>query len=841
MRFKILGIILLLQSEHVFSQLDSTAKEKTSSDTLQINSNVFLSNISDDSDNSEKFQQDHSGLLQASKDVVLQFSAGQWGASRYKLRGYSSSQQQVSVNDACINDPFLGMTSGYAANAIGMINRFSEIRFGISKDEYYFSGVGGYINTDLRASSFRKGIRAFYGLSNQNFQNKTGIVCNGGPDKRGWSLTAAALGEQGDKLSIPGTYVQSVFFLTSISKVISAAGSFHFTAFLSSDERGLTGTSVKEAYTLSGSYNYNSRWGLQQGKVRNANVQKNLNPGFILNHSQSVSKKLRLNTAAFYNFQRNKVSGINFSDASNPRPDYYAYLPSFYYLKGDTLTGDIISSNWSNIETRQINWDRLIGANQNNFYSGTTNNPAPNTSESLSRYIVENRVAQLQAAGINFTGHVRLAKSDFILGLRANIANRRNYKEVADLLGGSFWMDIDPFATGLGPDESIKQNNIDQPNRKVRTDDRFGYDYVLKTKSAELWVQYEYLAKRLELNGSVDLKFCSVQRNGFFANGKFPNDSRGSSEVVRFLTPGCKVGVTHKISGKHFVQLNGLLLNKAPEASSVFLSPDIRNAILENITTEKIQAIDASYILRKSSLKIRVTGFYTSVKDQIWTRSFWNESYNAFVNLVMKNVNTHSSGLEFGLEKTVRRQHVLEGALCAGNYVYSSRPTLSAWQDNNGATLYQNRTVYLKNYRVGNTPQVVAGLGYRYNGRSNWFVALYVNYFTSLFSEINPERRTAEATEKYRAEDLTIISQIISQEQLPNYYLANYNCGKSWRLKKRKQLQLGLRLNNLLNAQSSLISSTEQLRWESTNTDLFPNKYSYAKKRSFLIHLSLIL
>lgn len=59
----------------------------------------------------ESDKQDVSSLLLSSKDVFVQFASFQFGAGRYRLRGYTSKNQQVWINGIEMNDPETGNAS----------------------------------------------------------------------------------------------------------------------------------------------------------------------------------------------------------------------------------------------------------------------------------------------------------------------------------------------------------------------------------------------------------------------------------------------------------------------------------------------------------------------------------------------------------------------------------------------------------------------------------------------------------------------------------------------------------------------------------------------------------
>jgi hypothetical protein len=199
----------------------------------------------------------------------------------------------------------------------------------------------------------------------------------------------------------------------------------------------------------------------------------------------------------------------------------------------------------------------------------------------------------------------------------------------------------------------------------------------------------------------------------------------------------------------------------------------------------------------------------------------------------MKNINQRNTGLEFGIEKTFLSQHILQGAIGVGENVYSNRPLLDAWQDNNSKPLFENRKTYLVNYRAGSTPQLAAGAGYKYNGKKFWSAALYANYFDKIYVEPNPDRRTAEATEKFQANESDLASSILRQEKLPSYYILNASVGKFFSWKKKYFLNLNLSVANLLNNRNIVVNGYESLRWDPSDLEKLGNKYSYMNGVSY--------
>src|SRR5581483_8888415 len=126
-----------------------------------------------------------------------------------------------------------------------------------------------------------------------------------------------------------------------------------------------------------------------------------------------------------------------------------------------------------------------------------------------------------------------------------NIYRDRKYKEVEDLLGATYWLDLDNFAQNLGIDPVYASNNLDDPYKKIYRGNRFGYDYSINMNRGELWGQGEYSFKALDVYVGLNAANSVVWREGFMQNGKFPDDSKGNSRKLDFITYGIKGGATY--------------------------------------------------------------------------------------------------------------------------------------------------------------------------------------------------------------------------------------------------------------------------------------------------------
>jgi hypothetical protein len=831
------------QSQAITTQHTSVdsilVKGKSPDSTLQFNIPIFSTSGGDLDADLE--QQDISSLLLSSRDVFNQFGAFQFGAARYRIRGYSAKNQMVMVNGINVNNPESGFSSWSSWGGLNDVTRFIENRFGNTANRYGFSGIGGYTNIDSKASSFKKGSRISYAHANRVFSNRLMLTHSTGILDNGWAFTLSASTRAGNQVYVPGTYFLANAFYLSADKKMNDRHLLSFTGFGAPIEQGRSTAAQKEVYQLTNNNYYNSLWGYQNDQIRNAAISNTNRPMLMLSHVFDINQSSKLTSSVFYTFGKTSLSGLNWNNAPNPRPDYYRYLPSYYYQIGDSSTGDLLQKKWhEDVNTRQINWDRLIAINRGNLYTLPSQlGHNINTTETRSRYILENRIEDLKHKGYNIVYNVRIRNFFISSGATGSIYSNRKYKQMEDLLGGTFWIDHDQFAENLGVDREFAQNDLEHPDKKIYQGDKFGYDYAININKNEMWSQLEHSSKNLDLYIGMSLSNTLTWREGFLANGKFPNNSKGQSEKLRFLNYGAKGGLTYKISGRQFVSFNISTLSRSPELNNIFISPRVRNDIITPMNNEIVSSGDLNYLIKSPGFQLRATLYHTAINNQTWLRSYWHDLYNNNVNYILTGVNQKHQGLELGLSKTIFTSHLIQAAFGFGHFYYSNQPIAQAWQDNNNRQLFAERKVYWNNYKLGGSPQMVSGLGYKFSSVRHWFAGLYINHFDRIYLDMNPDRRTAEAIDKFVDTESEEYRAIIEQERLPAYFTINVHVGKSFRLLKKHYLNFNLSVNNALNNKNNLTGGFEQLRWDQNHVATrFPPKYYYMLGTTYMLAIN---
>jgi hypothetical protein len=191
----------------------------------------------------------------------------------------------------------------------------------------------------------------------------------------------------------------------------------------------------------------------------------------------------------------------------------------------------------------------------------------------------------------------------------------------------------------------------------------------------------------------------------------------------------------------------------------------------------------------------------------------------------MTGVDQLFTGIELGFQADVLAMFTIDGAFAKGQYLYNSRPLATATQDNSQELLFENRTVYIKNYHIGGMPETAATLGLKYNSPHYWYIGVNANYFDDIWLSINPDRRTEEAIAKYVKDDPQW-EEIIAQTKLDPGFTLDAYAGKSWKIKKYI-VRLNVNVSNILNNQNFVTGGFEQLRYDSNQIDKFPPKLGY--------------
>ncbi|MCI5054787.1 MAG: hypothetical protein MRY83_01695 [Flavobacteriales bacterium] len=842
----IFTILLISTFSGLYSQIDSLGvKEDSLTEDIIEQIPVTVANVTDlESDVSS---QNVSSFLQSSRDIFANTVGFNLSLVRYRIRGYDSENFTVMMNGVPMNDVENGWGIWSRWGGLNDVTRYQYSLPGVQNNENSFTGVAGFSNVNMRASSLRKGTRASYAITNRSYRHRLMVTHNTGMQDNGWAFSGSGSIRYAEEGYVEGTFYESASYFLSAEKKLNSSHSLGFIGFGSIAYRGRQGLSVQEAYDLTGNNYYNTYWGYQGGEKRNARVRHNHLPTVMLSHYWKVDSKAELTSSFYTQFGRQGNSNLNWYDTRDPRPDYYRYLPSYNELE-DPEEAERQRLLWTSGDpsTQQLDWDFFYFANSKNLYTvedadGIIGN---NVEGNRSKFIVEEYRQDPLQIGINSVYNRAISDNINInLGINGYNYRSRNYRKMLDLLGGDFWVDVDQFAEQDFADPSVAQNDLENPNGVIRKGDVFGYDYDIVQNYGQLFGSGSIKMNKYEAYASLMTSFTSFYREGNMQNGRFPDNSLGKSEIQNFFNYGTKLGAIYKISGRHYLGVNGQYQTRAPYSRNSFVSPRTRNDVVQGLENEEILGGDINYHIRYAKIKGRITGYYSEINNSVTTRSYYHDEFRNFVNYTMTGVDRLYQGIEAGIEGKIGTALTVKGAFGKGQFIYNSRPTATITVDNSSEVLAENRTVYIKNFRLGRTPQTVGSIDVSYRGAGFWFAGANINYFQDFYLDVNPDRRTEEALSKFVESDDTwedVINQTtLDQDDLADHLILNIYGGKSFKLNNKYYLNLNVNINNALNNQNIISGGFEQLRYDVDNLNKFPPRIAYAYGLSYFLSATL--
>ncbi|MEO6833153.1 MAG: TonB-dependent receptor [Chitinophagaceae bacterium] len=789
-----------------------------------------------------------SGLLSASRDPFTSAVAFTFGPMRFQARGVNRGGQEVLINGAPMNDVESGDAYWAQWGGLNDVFRSRSGTYGLGASDNAFGGINGTIAFDATASSQRKQTRISYSLSNRSYRNRLMFTKSSGLMESGWAYSLSVSKRWAKEGYIEGTFYDAYSYYAAVSKKMGTKHEINLTTFGTPTRRGKSSPVTQETYDLAGSNFYNPNWGYQNGVVRNSRVANNFQPITILNYEYAPNNSFRWNTSVAYQFGKNKSSALDWYNAESPRPDYYRNLPSYALLNGDDPSVALFNTQ------KQIDWDKLYNANYMNLQTmhNVEGIPGNDVTGKQSVFVLGDYVDDSKKISFNSTLNKVLDEHLNVQGgLQFIYQKTESYRELEDLLGGDFYVNLNQFAFQQNiPNASYDQYDILHPNRIVKVGDKYNYDYISHFTKSFLWGQGIFTYNKLDFFVAARAGFTDFIREGLYQNGLFPTNSLGKSNLQSFSTYGIKGGLTYKLDGRNYFFVNASYGRDAPDFDNTFVSPNSRNQVVAFAQTEKTSSVEGGYLKRTPKYNIRVVGYATDVKDASIIKRYYNDdpAFRSFTNYVMSGVNTRSTGLEFGAEVKVSSTFAVSGVAALGQSFYTSNPkSIGVYRDNDTLQTPTTRNVYIKNYYLAVGPQSAYTLGMRYGPKKFWYANVNFNYFDRNYVDVSPDQRSVEAVEGVPIGS-PLYHEILDQQKLPAAFTVDISVSKSFMLRKfDKRISRGTFLyfnagiSNLLDNKNIQTGGFEQLRYDfaNKNPNKFPPKYFYAYGRNFFINLSL--
>ena len=808
------------------------------------NDELFTITLSDDELNDDTSGADNiSGLLSASQDIFQRAAAFEFSPSFFRLRGLNTDNGTVLMNGIEMNKIFDGRPQWSNWGGMNDVLRSQELSNGLAPSPYNFGGLLGSTNINLRASNYRSGGRITYSSSNRSYTNRLMATYASGMLDGGWAY-AFTLGRRwGDEGFQDGTFYDANSFFVSVEKKLNDKHSLNLVGFYTPNRRGKSSPNTQEVFDLKG-ITYNEYWGWHDGEKRNSRIRRIAEPVIMLNHYWDISDKTSVNTNVAYQFGELGNSRLDYAGGANPSPAYYQGLPSYFLADDDgpDFSGAYIAQQ-SFQNGGQVDWDRIYDSNLTNNING----------DYAAYVLYEDRSDDKQ-----FTANTILESSlNDNLTLNAAINYKRlkshNFAEIIDMLGSNTgYLNVDSF--------DQVQFDLQNPNLVVGEGDIFRYNYNIEANVLSGFAQAQFKYNKVDFFLAGSYTATEYQREGLYQTETYANNSFGKGRKLSFGGIGAKGGFTYKFSGKHIFNINAGYITKAPSIRNTYTNSRENHAIVGDITgiditEEKITSFDVNYIFRSSSVKARLTGYYTQMQDANEISFYFADGISgvdqgtAFVQEILQGIDKSHMGIEFGMEAQVTPTIKLTGVASIGQFTYDNNPNLVLTSSDfvEGLNFGESN---LKDYRIAAGPQQAASIGFEYRDPNYWWFGTTANFFSNTYIDVSPLTRTQNfyldtdglPFNNYEPE---LARELLRQERFDDYMVINAIGGKSWKIGD-KYISLFVSLNNIFDQkfksggfEQGRSANYQSLQEDSQNPKrVFGPKYWYGRGPTYFLNLN---
>ncbi len=764
-------------------------------------------------------------LLSANTAVINRMSQFNGFVFSWTLRGEQNSKS-VFMDGINWQSNLSGWNSGFSY--AGLYKSFRQDG-NVLHDELTSSGYGNAGSTQFFSSNaalFKKAFIIGTGFSNSSYVHESHLQYSTGKLKHNWFLNSNLIMQETPIGMLPNGYKQVRGALISVDKFFNPGQKIGFTFLLDINSQGKVSPSVKEAYELAKQRNYNPSWGWYKGKPIYPNSKYTGAPQFSIRHEKKWSERALLNSAVGIVAGFQKQSSLDWTNAFDPRPDYYRYLPS--YAKDASLRQQLVSYFDQHPSALQVNFDALEKVNQAN-------------EQRRSFYIINAQVAELLLlrASTRFQYFINeYWKAD--IGVELARDRIHYFNKIENLLGGAFFYNYNGWVNDDGIANNF-QNDIVNPDKKIKEGENWGANYSLTSIHAKYWLQIMKTGPIVE--SSIGFHFAQdiVSRNGFNKNGLFQNASLGASETSQFPSLGFKGQFVYKISGR--VYLRSILFNQweSPNAGNIYLSPSMHAFQSPFLLPERHQGLDFSFFYRGVNLKIEMSAYWKQIKNSVEKKMFYHDSYNSFVYGIAGQMHSMYKGVEISMETKVLGLVQLELASTLGRYRISNNPLYDLLLVNDLFKV-ESGLLYLKNMPASASPELTHAFSVQYQPNFNFSLSLSGVYASGRFMNHDLFRRSTTVQRNAPADKW---QEIIAPNMLASQFNLNGYLSKTFFLKSTNHIYLWRTSISARNILDTLIPvlAFEQSRFDYNylQTQKFAPKYIYDQGTTYTIGLQLTI
>lgn len=789
-------------------------------------------------DDEESAQQSVGALTGSSDDIYYRFTRYGYSPLYSNYRGYGSQWQETYINGLPMNDLIRG---GFSFSQLGGMTsrafRNSTATVGMNAAAYGFGAIGGSQNFNTITENYAAGFNGSLSFTNSNYKYRAMATYSTGMMDNGLAITVSAIGRYADEGIVPGTFYNAGGFFLSGENRINNNHSITLTMYMAPMQYANGRTVVQEVYDLVDDNLYNPTWGWQNGKKRSDNIREKFDPTVMLNWLYK-SEKTTLNTGVAFRWTHFARTRLSYLKGNDPNPVYYKNLPSYWAdAQDDPEMAEYYANLWRTDDSfRQINWDDLYTIN---YLNNIENRSLPDAEKKGSTYMQQMEHSNQFNFIVSSVLNRRLTDAMTLqAGVNYNFTKSADYMTVKDLLGGEFWLDWNTFGDrdmyNPEADPSIVENDLNNPGRRVKQGDRFGYDYNIYAMKVQGWIQNQINLPHWDVHYGLSASYEQFYRYGHMRSGRDPQGSYGKGETFKFDDASAKVGATYKLNGRNYFSINAEYGTVAPVINDVYLSPRYMSTTIANPQSTRVFSIDGRYTWNYRRFRGSIGAFLTNMTGATERYGFYDESLNTYCNYALNGVHRQYKGIELGMAYQITSDLKATFAGTFARYRYMNNPDGTRSVEN-GLTPDVTQKVYLKNYYCTSTPQTAFNIGLAWNAPKRWFINVDASWLADYYVRLAyPRHEVIDGLATFAESEQNLdrlIDEFTAQEKLKNNWVLNASIGKLIYLNRKVSLNFNVSVSNVLNNRNLITQAVEQSRIDhkNYNPDAYPTRYQYAQ------------
>jgi len=770
--------------------------------------------------------------VESSYDVFSQISRFGFSAVRYWRRGYDPGLAGgYYVNGIDLGDPLSGWLNYPLLMALRRTGRRDSHTPGLQSGDRLMGGLCRISEYSMQPSLVRDGFSAeIYGSDRRH--RLGGRISVAAPFGKEWKYAVSASFRDGRDGHIRGVFTEELNVGVALEKrFYKETHTLSLFVMAAVSRQGYPSAATQECFDLRNDPLYNPSWGFWDGKEMSARERRNRQPFALLVYKNPLAERTSLEISLAALGGRNSYSRLGWYQAQNPFPDYYRHLPSFVQGNAPDAYEPLLAA-WRTGDPAwtQLNWAEIVYVNKVGAHYG---DPAT--------YVLADQVEQLRNLQLFASlSHSLNRRLDVTGGIRLRRDRSRCFREVRNLLGADYLLDIDPYLIDDEVYGNCLWNDMRNPGRQVKEGGRFGYDYAMRYDSYGASAQLRYSDNRFRFSAGIEGVGVSFLREGFYEKELYPGEaSFGKSPKINLLSYDAKMSAGYAFSPRRRLDLSVKIAETPPACSRVFLSPEYRNQTIDKQECMQIMASELNYYLSLNPLRLKIAGFWTCTRRESDIFQYYDDLARAYCNMVLTGINKCYYGVELGAEVRFTPRLLMNLAASTASYTYESNPAVDLYLDMDGTPLVIAGKSSMRGYRIGSTPQRVAAVELKYSAAKGWYITASWNWMGERYVQSNPLRRMPRVLALAGSEEA--FAQLAGQERLAEAAVVNLFVYKFLRFKKggRNNFFAMASVNNLLGRTDIRYSGYEPMRLERIGTNAnqtyrpFANKYLYAYGRTF--------